>query len=66
MIYFLEYCGSVHKTCLNNILHSTNDETNESISLPIIKTSSHYGTDHFKSLVTIKIYIIGILSINIQ
>ena len=35
---FLQYYGGVHKNCLNNILHSTNDETNESNSLPIMKT----------------------------
>ena len=60
MIYFLQYYGGVHKNCLNYILHSTNDETNESDSLPIMKTSSYYDTDHFKSLVNTKINSFGI------
>ena len=63
---FLQYYGGVHKNCLNNILHSTNDETNESDSLPIMKTSSYYDTDYFKSLVNTKINSFGILSTNIQ
>ena len=63
---FLQYYGGVHKNCLNNILRSTNDETNESDSLPIMKTSSYYDTDHFKSLVNTKINSFGILSTNIQ
>ena len=62
----LQYYGGVHKNCLNNILHSTNDETNESDSLPIMKTSSYYDTDHFKSLVNTKINSVGIISANIQ
>ena len=63
---YLQYYGGVHKNCLNNILHSTNDETNESNSLPITKTSSYYDTDHFKSLVNTKINSFGILSTNRQ
>ena len=62
---FLQYYGGVHNNCLNNILHSTNDETNESDSLPIMKTSSYYDTDDFKSLVNTKINSFGILSTNI-
>ena len=60
---FLQYFGGVHKNCLNNIVHSTNDETNESDSLPI---SSYYDTDHFESFVTAKINSFGILRTNIQ
>ena len=52
--------------CLNNILHSTNYETNESDSLSIMKTSSYYDTDHFKSVVNTKSNSFGILSTNIQ
>ena len=63
---FLQYYGSVHNNCLNNILHSTNYETNESDSFPIMKTSSYYDTDDFKSLVNTKINSFGILSTNIQ
>ena len=62
---FLQYYGGVHKNCLNNILHSTNDETNESDSLPIMKTSSYYDNDNFKSLVNTKITSFGIFSTNI-
>ena len=63
---FLQYYGGVHKNCLNNILRSTNDETTKSDSLPIMKTSSYYDTDHFKSLVNTKINRFGIFSTNIQ
>ena len=38
--FFLQYYGGVHKNCLNNILHSTNNETNENDNLPVMKTSS--------------------------
>ena len=62
---FLQYYGGVHKNCLNNILHSTNDETNESDNLPIMKTSSYYDTDHL-SLVNTKINSFAVLSTNIQ
>ena len=66
MIYFYSTVGVSLKNGLNNILHSTNDETNESDSLPIMKTSSYYDTDHFKSLINTKINSFGILSTNIQ
>ena len=65
---FLKYYGGVHKSCLNNILHSINDEANESDSLPITKTSftRYYDTDHFKSLANTKINSLGKFSTNIQ
>ena len=49
-----------------NILHSTNDETNESDSLPIMKTSSYYDTNNFKSLVNTKINSFGIFITSYQ
>ena len=60
MIYFYSTMEVSIKTA-----YITNDETNESDSLPIMKTSSYY-TNHFKPLVNIKINSFGILSTNIQ
>ena len=47
MIYFYSTMDVSIKNCLNNIMHSTNDETNESDSLSIMKTSC-YNTDNIK------------------
>ena len=66
MIYFYSTIEVSIKNCLNNILHSIYDETNESNSLPIKKTSLYYDTDNFKSLVNAKMNSFGIFSTNVQ
>ena len=51
--YVLHY-GSIQTNYLNNILHHNDDENIDNDGLPIMKTSSYYDNDNFKSLINTK------------
>ena len=48
------------------VLHHSDDENFDNDSLPIMKTSSYYDTNNFKSLINTKTNNFGVLSTNIQ
>ena len=62
----LRHYGGIHKNGLNKVLHHSDDENFDNDSLPIMKTSSYYDTNHFKSLISTKTINVGVLSTNIQ
>ena len=63
---YLQHYGGIHTNCLNKVLHHSDDENFDNDSLQIMKTSSYYDTDNFKSLLNTKTNNFGILSTNIQ
>ena len=59
----LLHYGVIHK---NKVLHHSDDANFDNDSLSIMKTSSYYDTNNFRSLINTKTNNFGILSINLQ
>ena len=47
----LRHYGGIKKKWLNKVLHHSDDEDFDNDSLQIMKTSSYYDTNNFKSLI---------------
>ena len=62
----LRHYGGIHKNCLTKVLHHSDDEYFDNDSLPIMKTSSYYDTNNFKSLINTQTNNFGVLSTTFQ